>query len=801
MFRFSSTLRAAIGITSLSCSLVLIGSVLGMFPDRRQNIIEDRHGLAESVAVFYTELATRMDVESVQLTMEGVLDRNPTLEAIWVRESDGTIAVLAGNSEVTTDEVESSRDAVDNENSISVPIYREDGNTYGDVVLNFASIDPEGTMGWLARPEYKLALYFSSVGLVLYYLYFSFVLRQLNPQRAIPKRVRQALDTLAEGLLVVDSKERIVLANSAFGAATGLDKDELIGRQASTIPFKSGEDEDQVVHPWRSTLQEGDVVRGQLMYLPSPNCTSAFSVSSTEVLDDEGVRRGAIVSFEDVTQIEEQRAKLKKMVFALQDSAEEIRRQNANLQTLATQDPLTECLNRRSFFEKFDEQWTAFRSSGVPLSALMVDIDFFKSINDTHGHAVGDEVLRDVGKCLKSMVRKSDVVSRYGGEEFSVLLPNTSVDQAADIAEGLRTALEKLSFSVESLQISASLGVSSSSLGSDSPQGLLEQADKCLYVAKRNGRNQVVRWDEVPDDIDVDESTIRRTPESVSVDAAEPTLPFPAVTALISALAFRDQETANHCRRVADLCVAVAESKLSMKECYVLEIAGLLHDIGKIGVPDAILLKPGKLTKSEWGVMQSHRRIGIQIVETSFSHPKLTETIRCYRDLYATEGERIPLAARILAIADAYDSMTTDRSYRKAVSSDEAFQELRRCAGIQFDPGLVEDFIERVKTFEGQHRRGVTNTIAHDAAATIGTQIGQLVEAIEDFRKEDISAIASRLQQATSKYNVNHISEKASAVAELTAESDDDYEVLAAAHELLEICRSTQNSLLVRETG
>lgn len=275
--------------------------------------------------------------------------------------------------------------------------------------------------------------------------------------------------------------------------------------------------------------------------------------------------------------------------------------------------PLTECLNRRSFFTCFEEQWARTVEGNLPISGIMVDIDFFKSINDDHGHAVGDDVLRGIAATLRDSVRLGDLVCRYGGEEFCVLLPHTDIETATTIGEKVRVAIAVTKF--PHLSVTASLGISSNSLGAKEPHELLDQADKCLYVAKRNGRNLVVRFDQVPEDVEVDKTAISRTRTEDHIIEPEGAsqVPYRAVAALLSTLAYRHSETAGHSRRVADLCLMAAKGLLTPKETYTLEIAALLHDIGKIGVPDAILLKNGPLT------LTSGRSCGSTIASVSKS--------------------------------------------------------------------------------------------------------------------------------------------------------------------------------------
>jgi putative nucleotidyltransferase with HDIG domain len=262
-------------------------------------------------------------------------------------------------------------------------------------------------------------------------------------------------------------------------------------------------------------------------------------------------------------------------------------------------------------------------------------------------------------------------------------------------------------------------------------------------------------------------------------------------------------ETAEHSRRVADLCVATAEGLTTLRDCYLLEIAALLHDIGKVGVPDSILLKPGTLTDDEWQVMRRHDRVGVEIVDASFGTDKLTAMVASHSAHYGGTdhnsslpiGADIPLGSRILAIADAYDSMVSDRVYRKGRSPEEAFAELRRCAGTQFDPELVESFILTVKERCDLHQPSV-GSVSKKAATSIGRQISRLISALDNRDTAGLQILAGRLKVSAEKHGVPQVADKASNLAESLDSNGDAIGVLKAANELVDLCRATQRAYL-----
>ena len=487
------------------------------------------------------------------------------------------------------------------------------------------------------------------------------------------------------------------------------------------------------------------------------------------------------------------------MLDKLRKSAKQVNRQNRELERLATRDPLTNCLNRRAFFEKGEKILRAGERYEYPVSIVMLDVDHFKKVNDDYGHAMGDEVLQRVGITMLNTSREADLVCRYGGEEFCILMPHVDIVEAAKAAERLRIAIAALDF--DELRVTSSFGVSDLSTGAIDIQEMLDKADRSLYAAKRTGRNRVVRFDQL-EGMDVPDNDAEQPGQGEAVrGSGEVAIPYRAVTALLSALAFRDRGTAEHSRRVADLCVLLAEDLVPRRRCYVIEMAALLHDIGKIGVPDSILLKPGKLTEAEWLVMEKHDLIGAEIIRASFASDELSAIIECHHHFFggtpksphAADGMEIPLGARILTIADAYDAITSKRVYQEARTPEEAYAELRRCAGTQFDPELVELFIHKVEV-HGQSEPAAQFGVSKTAALHIGLRLEDLVAALDDRDLGRLAILNSDVHEIAVANAVTAVANKSDELRLKLEDDEDLIDILYTAGELLETCRLTQSS-------
>ena len=794
--QLSSTDRIVLGLVSLSVSVLLIAGLFGLIPNPRLQEQHTRRAFCETTAVTFMSLATRMNSDDLQITLDRIRDRNLDIKTIGVRESSGQLVLQSGTHAVLWQ----SFGAVPiNSDEYMVPV-TVNGEQWGRIEVQWAD-STWVVAGIPVRPDFALASFVGLMLFIVFSIYLKKVLKHISPSKVVPTRVRDALNSLSEGLLVLDRNHAIVLANESFTSATGFTSEELIGTNPSRFGFGLAGTSNVTELPWVTTAEHSKPLNGVILTRGKGDAQRTYSVSTVPVRDNENKNRGVVASFEDVTELQRQQEELRDALSTLKSSTDEIRTQNRELEWLATRDTLTGCLNRRSFFRDFEQNWEKSKHEDLPMAGMMVDIDHFKAVNDNHGHGMGDEVLRVVSATVMKTVGPDDLVCRYGGEEFTVLMPHTTLDEAEMKAEKCRLAVKALEF--PKLKITVSLGVSALCQNPETPQDLLDQADKCLYMAKRNGRNQVVRWDKAQTQIANLTEETAPTREEEKENKAASAIPFHAVAALTSALAHRDQTTAVHSRRVADMCVATAEGLLSLRECYVLEIAALLHDIGKIGIPDSILRKPGRLTPEELETMHKYNRLGVEMVRGSFGAAVLTEIVEQHVVHYdmnnckrgAGPSNEPSISARILSIANAYDTMVSEFSCRHQMSRPQAFSELRKFSGTQFDPELVERFIGAIKSRHHLHPEAEVQ-VTKESALSIGLLLEQLIAALDDQDLKQLADITESLQLTATTHGLMDIARLTKLLRDTLEEGYDQIELMQIAGELLDLCRSTQNMLL-----
>lgn len=372
--------------------------------------------------------------------------------------------------------------------------------------------------------------------------------------------------------------------------------------------------------------------------------------------------------------------------------------------TLATVDKLTGVLNRQAVLARLEEELVRAGRYGRQLSIVLVDLDHFKRLNDTFGHAAGDRVLHAVARGLHDSVRSVDVVGRYGGEEFMVVLPETDPDAAASLAEKLRRIVGAQQVDIgegNTSTVTLSAGVAGGLGAHLRLDSLVRDADAALYSAKALGRDQVYVFHEVEDDGPVRRAAIAPSARSAAIEVGRLAL-IAATEELTAALAGRPAWAGRPSTMIADASIAMARAAgLPEREIERIRVASLLHDLGKLAIPDDILSKPGELAEPEWRVVAEHPKIGQVVLEQAGALRDAATIVLHHHEWYdgrgyphGLRGEEIPIGARIIAISDAYEAMVAGRPYRAPITHDQALEELRRHAGIQFDPQLVDQFAD-----------------------------------------------------------------------------------------------------------
>ena len=792
-FSIAPDIRISLGLALFTMTLLMGVDMLGVLPDPNKAVLDLRKKTCESLAVYASLAVQKEDLRAIQTTLDVLKQRNEDILSAALRKNSGTVVAKVGDHERNWNNSNNESSTATN---VQVPIIK--GNArWGTFEVSFKAAHANLLEELWDKPVVKLLVLIVPFAFLGFYLLMKKTLRHLDPSAVVPERVKVALDSLVEGVVLMDHQERIVLANKAFEKTVGDFKGSLTGQKASDLNWTAARSREHVKDfPWQQAMRQGTSQMAVPLTLQNGESNArTFMVNGAPIFDGAGKMRGALATFDDVTLIEKKNTELQDMLNALEKSRDEIRRQNQELQVLATQDPLTRCLNRRAFFERFEAEFGRSQRYGHSLSCLMVDIDHFKSINDKHGHPVGDKVLQQVSSILLDCVRNSDIVCRYGGEEFCIVLPETDGQGGLHTAERIRRTIA--SKSISGIGVTVSLGVSSSDSEPANPSELLNRADKALYAAKKSGRDRVVSYSE----------EIARLPEkdtgtSASWEsekkAADVHIPHHVVNALMLALEHRDLATAEHSRQVADLSVAAGHGLMSINECFVLEIAGLLHDIGKLGVPDSILLKPGPLTAEEWQVMRDHERRSVDVIASTFLSPELVEIVKNHSHRYDGSSSHkpypsrfkekdIPLGARILNIADAFSAMVSHRPYRQARSYEEAYQELRRCAGTQFDPELVEHFIAVVSARDESRRRG-KEALSDSIKLEIGREVEKIFAAVNNSSLAALSASAEHLATRATKYGLTQIADTALEIEKAAVDKCDQMEIVQLTSKLMQLC-------------
>jgi len=458
--------------------------------------------------------------------------------------------------------------------------------------------------------------------------------------------LRSLLDSIPDLVFYKDQKSVYLGCNKAFEAFAGKTMDELVGLtdfdlfdpETATL-FRTM---DEIMMSEKKSRRNEEIVTypdGQEVYLET---------LKTPYYDQNGANLGLIGISRDIT---------------------DRKKNEAEILYLGQHDALTG-LHNRSYYEK--ERKRLDHPDYLPLSLIIGDINGLKLINDAFGHGEGDKLLISIAKIIADCARPQDVLVRTGGDEFVMLLPQTSYREAGALVEKLKTACEEgYKLDNELIITSISLGFATKTNEHESFEKVFKLAEESMY------RKKLLEYKSF----------------------------HSAVMASIKTTLFeKSNETEEHAERMADLAKQLGRVLgLDQEELVSLELVATLHDIGKISIDSKLLLKNTPLTDSEWAEIKKHPEVGYRIAQTVPELRKIAEYILCHHERWdgngypqGLKGEEIPLLARILAIVDAYDAMTQDRSYRQAMSERDAITELQRHAGSQFDPALVAVFIKDV---------------------------------------------------------------------------------------------------------
>ena len=495
----SPATRVALGLVALMVMLMLLVDVLvgGLMPDTTERARRDRKLTAQVLAgQVVHDLQTR-GAGQLQQRFIQAMQKHPDLRSAAVVAYDGrTISTdghaahwqLAPDDPPTLENMRSTLSA--------------DGKAWGELQLSFAPVVPAGVLAWLRQPLVLGFIALAGLGFAAFHLYLRRAMVYLDPSRVVPDRVRAALDTLTEGVLVLDTDQKVMLVNRAFGAMLG-GNTALTGHTIDRLKWLTDAVQAQGIEPpWQLALQRNQPQVGLKLQLSTPTGVLHAVMNCSPISDGDEHARGCLVTLSNVTDLHERTERLRQAMAELEASREEIRRKNEELVVLATRDPLTGCLNRRAFAAESAALIEAAARNDQVLCCVMCDIDHFKRVNDTYGHAGGDVVLQAAAKALGSALRTGDLLARFGGEEFCILLANTSLTQAREIAERLRAEIEAhLGQSLrehEGVRVTMSFGIEQLGVRKSDIDAVIDLADQALYHSKQTGRNRVTAYEDLP---------------------------------------------------------------------------------------------------------------------------------------------------------------------------------------------------------------------------------------------------------------------------------------------------------------
>jgi len=462
------------------------------------------------------------------------------------------------------------------------------------------------------------------------------------------EQFKATLISVGDGVISTDTQGNVLIMNRVSEQLTGWNHEEAVGRPMEEVFHIIHEQtRERAENPVAKVLASGETVEiaKRTLLLSKDGTERHIEDSAAPIIDEQGNIAGVVLVFRDFT---------------------EKKKHQDEVNYLSFHDHLTGMYNRR-FYEA--ELARLDHKRNWPLTIVMGDVNGLKLINDSFGHAVGDQLLQKTAEAVKSACRADDIIARIGGDEFVILLPKTDGMEAAELIKRIKALLKQEK--VGDLEISVSFGHETKTSEEEDMQVIFKKAEDAMYHIKL---------------------------------FEGPSIKGKVIDNIIRALNSKSKREEVHSRRVSELCERMGTA-IGLEEYKINELKalGLLHDIGKIAISDTILNKPDALTENEWIEMKNHSEIGYRILNTNNDMSDVADYVLFHHERWdgngypkGLKGEAIPLPSRICAIADAYDAMINVRSYKSFLTKEVALAELRNNAGIQFDPKLVTIFIEKV---------------------------------------------------------------------------------------------------------
>ena len=492
--------------------------------------------------------------------------------------------------------------------------------------------------------------------------------------RESDEKYRRIFETSKDVLYLTSREGKFVDINQAGVDLFGYSKEELLKIDLAKHLYVNAGDRKR----FQQMIEKSGFVKDYQVEWMKKDETKIYVSITANVRKD---RNGEVLGYEGIIRDITEKRKV-----------EEIKHLYEEAKALAERDALTYVFNHRRINEFLENEIERAKRGGNVFSIMMLDVDDLKLINDSYGHIAGDKVLKQVATILENSSRSVDSIGRYGGDEFLTILPYTNGEKAKTIAQRISRKVEKEGLKIDeetTVPIRLSIGVATYPFDSSVAQDLISLADRSMYESKRSGKSVV-------------SASIQEVSEFLTKERPS----FDVFRDLVAAVNGKDYYTKEHSDLVTNYAVSLGKKlKLPSEQMEALKIVSLLHDIGKIGIPDRILRKPGPLKREEFEIIKQHPKLGALMLDGPPPHREhVLGAVMFHHERYdgkgypgRLKGEDIPLLARIIGIADAYSAMLTDRPYRKALTKDRAIEELKKGAGTQFDPDLASEFIECLK--------------------------------------------------------------------------------------------------------